>query len=141
MSTIEKGLEGISCVLAKIIRRLASSIGDLLLQLIDKYINGPLCLIEEFLTNLLNKILEPLFAAIKTALDLINAALSIVGGVIGTITNILDFVSGILEFFKCDDEKKCPTQDTINLSGSGSQNGFWGLDPNFKLDINIFKLD
>lgn len=131
MSKIEKGLDGISCAFAKIIRALASTIGNLLLQLIDKYINGPLCLIEDFIDSLLKQILDPIFAAIKSVLDIINSVLGIAENIIGTISNFLDFVTGILNFFKCDDEKKCPT---VNEVWSASLN----VNPNLSKDIKIF---
>lgn len=53
---------------------------------------------------------------------------ALLGGVIGAVTSIadalfnaIDFATGILNFFKCDDDKACPTQNEISRSGDSSE--------------------
>jgi hypothetical protein len=41
---------------------------------------------------------------------------------------MLDFATGILNFFKCDDDKACPTQSEITRAGAGVNNDGGG-DP------------
>lgn len=123
-----KGLNVLSCAFAKIIRGLAKTVGNLLLQMIDKFINGPMCLIENFINNLLKQILGPIEAAIKTVLGIIGGALSAVQNLANSLFNALDFITGILNFFKCDDDKSCPSVQEISLSGAG-QNNPQGGDP------------
>lgn len=118
---LNTSLDGISCAFAKIVRSLFKTIGNLLLQLVDEYINGPLCLIEDFIGKLLNQILQPLFNAIQTALKFINLGISIAENILNNVFNILDFVSGILKFFICDDDKACPVEDQLNLAGFAEQ--------------------
>lgn len=120
LDKLGKGINELSCAFAKIIRGLAKTVGSLLLGLIDKYVNGPMCIVEDFLADLLKTITEPISAAIGA----INAFL---GNVVGSITNLasslfnaIDFVTGILNFFKCDDDKACPTQNEISRSGDAS---------------------
>lgn len=128
LDALGKGTNILSCAFAKIVRGLASTVGNLLLQMIDKFINGPMCLVENFVNNLLNQILGPIQAAIGSALGLINGALSAVQGFAGQLFNMLDFATGILNFFKCDDDKACPSVQEISLSGAG-QNNPQGGDP------------
>jgi hypothetical protein len=114
VTKLNKGINGLSCAFAKITRALFETVGRLLLDLIDEYINGPLCLIENFINDLLNQILGP----IEDAINAINALLgSIVNAVLGPIFNLLDFVSGIVSFFDCSDEKSCPSVDQVSRGG------------------------
>ena len=120
LDKLGKGLNGLSCAFAKIIRGLAKTVGNLLLQMLDKFINGPMCLIENFVNNLLKKILGPIEAAIKSVLDIIGGVLSAIGNLTSSLFNALDFITGILNFFKCDDDKACPSVQEITLGGAGS---------------------
>jgi len=128
LDKLGKGLNGVSCAFAKIIRGLTKSVGNLLLQMLDKFINGPMCLAENFVNNLLNDILGPIESAISSVLGVINGALGQVSGLASSLFNALDFVTGILNFFKCDDDKACPSVQEISLSGAG-QNNPEGGDP------------
>jgi hypothetical protein len=135
IDALGKGTNILSCAFANIVRGLTKMVGDLLLQMIDKFINGPMCLAESIINNLLNQILGPIEAAIGSALALINGFLSAIGGALsaiqgiaGQLFNMLDFMTGILNFFKCDDDKACPSVQEISLSGAG-QNNPQGGDP------------
>jgi len=132
LDKLGKGVNGLSCAFAKIIRGLAKTVGNLLLQMLDKFINGPMCLAENFINNLLNQILGPIEAAISTVVGIINGflsgALSVIENLATSLFNALDFITGILNFFKCDDDKACPSVGEITLSGAG-QNNPQGGDP------------
>jgi hypothetical protein len=121
IDALGKGTNGISCAFGKVTRGLAKMVGNLLLQMLDKFINGPMCLIE-------NQILGPIQAAIGSAIGAINGVLSQVQGLANNLFNALDFATGILNFFKCDDDKACPSVQEISLSGAG-QNNPQGGDP------------
>jgi len=122
LDKLGKGINGLSCAFAKVIRGLAKTVGNLLLQMLDKFINGPMCLAENFINNLLNDILGPIESAISSVLGIINGVLSQAAGLTNSLFNALDFVTGILNFFKCDDDKACPSVQEISLSGSGQSN-------------------
>lgn len=117
---LSKGTNIISCAFAKIVRGLFKTIGNLLLDLINRYINGPLCLIEDFISSLLNNILDPIINAINAALGFITGAIS---NIADSLFNALDFVTGILSFFDCDDDRSCPSEDEINLAGTAGLSG------------------
>ncbi len=122
LDALGKGTNILSCAFAKIVRGLAKTVGNLLLQMLDKFINGPMCLAENFVNNLLNEILGPIQSAISSVLSLIGGALSAVQNLASSLFNALDFITGILNFFKCDDDKACPTVQEISLSGAGQSN-------------------
>jgi hypothetical protein len=125
---LDKGLNGISCAFAKIMRGLAKTIGNLLLQMLDKFVNGPMCFVENFIGNLLKKIMKPIENAIKSAVNKLDDALGRVANLAGSLFNALDFITGFLNFFKCDDDKACPSVQETTLSGAG-QNNPQGGDP------------
>ena len=125
---LNQGTNLLSCVFAKLIRGLAKMVGDLLLGLIDKFINGPMCLAEDFVGGLLNKILDPIQAAITAVNALLGGITGAIAGIAGSLFNMLDFATGILNFFKCDDDKACPTQSEITRAGAGVNNDGGG-DP------------
>jgi hypothetical protein len=129
LDKLGKGINGLSCAFAKIIRGLAKTIGNLLLQMLDKFINGPMCLIENFVNKLLKQILGPIEAAIKSVLGIIGSALSAIQNLTTSLFNALDFITGILNFFKCDDDKACPSVQEISLSGAGQNNPEGGDSP------------
>lgn len=126
LDDLGKGMNAISCAFAKVVRGLSKTVGNLLFQLLDKYINGPMCLAENFVVDLLNSILDPIIDAIGSTISLINGVLSQVQNLANSLLNALDFVTGILNFFECDDDKKCPSFNEISLSGAGQNNNEGG---------------
>jgi hypothetical protein len=122
LDKLKQGTDFIQCAFAKVIGLLFKTIGNLLLQFIDKFINGPLCAIEDFISNLLDQILSPIISAIEFALALISGTIGSIGGVIGGllsgIFNALDFINDLIDFFKCETKPECPVVDSINLAGT-----------------------
>jgi len=116
-----KGINGLSCAFAKIVRGLAKTVGSLLLGLIDKYVNGPMCIVEDFLADLLKGITDPISAAIGAINSFLGSAVGAITNLADSLFNAIDFVTGILNFFKCDDDKACPTQNEISRSGDASE--------------------
>lgn len=120
IDNLSKGTNIISCAFSKIVRGLASTVGNLLMQFIDKYVNGPLCIVEDFISGILDNILDPIINSINAALSLITGAVS---NLANSLFNALDFASGILSFFDCDDDRACPSVDEINLAGVAGLSG------------------
>lgn len=116
-----KGINGLSCAFAKIVRGLAKTVGSLLLGLIDKYVNGPMCIVEDFLADLLRGITDPISSAIGAINSFLGNAVGKITNLADSLFNAIDFVTGILNFFKCDDDKACPTQNEISRSGDASE--------------------
>lgn len=117
---LNNGINGLSCAFAKIIRNLSKIIGNLLLQLIDKYINGPLCFVEDFISGLISKILTPIQNAISFINNILGSAVKGIENIANSLFNILDLANGISNFFKCDDDKSCPIVDQITRGNNGT---------------------
>lgn len=126
-SIVEKGLEKLNCVFQKIGRGLVSLMTDLLSNLLDKTINGPLCATEDLISGFLNKVFgdinKALDAVLKPILAFTKGISGAISSVAGNIFNALDFITGILEFFKCDEEKSCPDYNELNLAGPAVPGG------------------
>jgi hypothetical protein len=125
---LDKGINGLSCAFAKIVRGLAETVGSLLLGLIDKYVNGPMCIVEDFIADVLKSITDPISESINSINSFLGDLVGNVENLEGSLFNAIDFVTGVLNFFKCDDDKACPTQEEISRSGSAPTSGNTG-DP------------
>lgn len=114
---VKRGANTIECVFNKIISKLLEIARQLLLQIIDRYINAPLCAVESFVGSFFATILGEIAAGIQ------NAIAGILGPV-GEIANILflamDVLIGILNFLSCEEDLDCQMIDEWNFF-TGSQ--------------------
>ena len=121
-----KALDTISCVFGKITKALKSQFESLLGNILDKFINAPLCAVENLIGGLIDDILNTVLSAVNAALTPIIALISaITGQALNLVANLftaLDFISGILSFFSCDEEPSCAEYDEITQA-KGSTNG------------------
>lgn len=111
----EKATDTLQCVFNKIISRLLSLVGDFLRDIIDKFVNAPLCAAESFIGNILSNVLGDLSSGISDALGFIDGILGSVGSffgdILGSVFDALDFLTGILNFLSCDEELDCSMGD------------------------------
>lgn len=121
-----KALDTISCVFGKIVSALQNQFQSLLSGILDRFINAPLCAVENLIGGLIDDILNTVLDAVNAALTPVIALISgITGKALNLIMNLfsaLDFVSGILSFFSCDEEPSCAEYDEITQA-KGSTNG------------------
>ena len=114
---VKRGANTIECVFNKIISKLLEIAKQLLLQIIDRYVNAPLCAIESFVGSFFATILGEITSGIQ------NAIAGILGPV-GEIANILflamDILIGILNFLSCEEDLDCQMIDEWNFF-TGSQ--------------------
>jgi hypothetical protein len=126
-SIVEKGLEKLNCIFQKIGRGLTSLMKNLLSNLLDKAVNGPLCATEDLISGFLNNVFGDITKGLDSILNPILAFTKGIGSAIssvaGSVFNALDMVTGILEFFKCDEEKSCPDYNELNLAGPAVPGG------------------
>jgi hypothetical protein len=104
----EKATDTIECVFNKIISKLMKLLKTLLLDIIDKYVNAPLCAIESFVGNFLSNILGDLVSGIT---DAIGGILGPIGDIAGIIFQALDLFVGILNFLSCEEDLDCEILD------------------------------
>lgn len=107
----EKATDTLQCVFNKIIKGLATLIEKLLREIIDKYINAPLCAVEQFLSSILGAILGDITNAIQAALSILNSIFGAVINIVGKALDVLDIVFGVLQFLSCDESPDCSMGD------------------------------
>lgn len=120
-SKVETGLETINCTFQKISRSLSGIFEDLLTDLLDNAVNGPICAAENLISDFLNSgVLSDINSSLDDAISGIQENLK---STAGNVFNALDFMTGILQFFKCDEEKSCPEYNELNLAGPALPGG------------------
>lgn len=123
----------IQCVFNKIISALLGLIKSLLTQLIDRYINAPLCAAESFISNLISSFLGDLTSGIL-------GALSGIAGVTLNVASLLfqafDILIGVLEFLSCDPDLDCQILDEWSFwDGSSLRVESLGAKPGIARDL------
>lgn len=115
----ETATDVIQCVFNKIVRGLVSLIEKLLKDIIDKYINAPLCAVEAFIGNFFASILGDITGAINSALSAINGIIGAVSGIVNQVFDVLNVVSGVLKFLSCEEQVDCTMGDEWSFWGAG----------------------
>jgi hypothetical protein len=92
------------CFIRKIIANLLKMVTDFLLAIVDRFINAPLCAIENIIGALLGKLTGLITSAVNALLAPLNALL----GVFDIAGDIIDFVVNLLSFLSCEENPECP---------------------------------
>lgn len=106
----EKLTDILLCVFQKIIKNLFGLVKSALDQIIDRYVNAPMCAAEAFISNILSKI----FNDISNGINNLIAPLGI-SQIAGTIYSGLSIVIGILNFLTCEEELNCEMTEQWSL--------------------------
>lgn len=94
----------IACLFRKIIKNLLKMIGQFLRAIIDRFINAPLCAIE----NIVGALIGKLTGLINSAISAIMAPLNALLGIVDIAGDIIGFVQDLLSFLSCEEEPECP---------------------------------
>lgn len=94
----------IACLFRKIVSNLIKMVGQFLKQIVDRFINTPLCAVENFVSALLGK----LTGLITSALSIILSPLKTILGAFDIVGNIYGLIENVLSFLSCDDKPQCP---------------------------------
>lgn len=116
-------VQALFCLFNKILDNLESMIRNFLLELIDKFINVPLCAIENLLQSLLGKILGLITSVLSSISSIISSIASLVDQVLSSIIDLL-------ELFTCEEKEPCPDTKQWNILEGGGNNG-GGLNLSF----------
>ena len=108
VENIKKATDTIQCIFDKIISKLAKLVESLLKDIVDKYVNAPLCAAEAFIANFLSSILGDLTSGITSALNFITGVTS---GITDIIFSALDALTGVLKFLSCQEDLDCQILD------------------------------
>jgi hypothetical protein len=127
---INNATNGLSCGFNKIVKGLAKTAGSLLNSLINKFINAPLCVAQNFVGDLLDGIMSQMNGILNSVLGPISSFIGNIAGAVSNVANslfnVLDFATGILNFFRCDDDKACPSVQEVSLQGESVNNNQGG---------------
>jgi len=131
-SNLAKVNEGVTntiqCVFNKIISQLLKIVKDLLQQVVEKYVNAPLCAAESFITSIISTFLGDLTSGISEALGAISGVLL---NVSQTLFRAFDVLIGVLEFLTCQPDLDCQILDewsfwggsNLSLNSPGARSG------------------
>jgi len=101
---VETANDLLACLFRKIINTLFKMVAQFLLQIAERFINAPLCAVENLVAGLLGK----LTGLISSAINAIMAPLNAILGVIDIVGDIIGFITDVLSFLACEETPKCP---------------------------------
>jgi hypothetical protein len=101
---VETANDLIACLFRKIISNLLKMVGKFLLSAVDRFINTPLCAVENFVGSLVGKLAGLITSGVNAILGPVKA---LVGGAFSIADGILNFVIDLLSFLSCDDNPSC----------------------------------
>jgi len=108
---MEKANDSIACLFRKIISNLLKIVTKFLLDAVDRFINTPLCAVENFVGAVLGK----LTGLITSGLNAILAPVKALLGIFNIADSIFGFLIDILTFLSCDEEGECPDVKEWNI--------------------------
>ena len=124
---LTSSLEGLSCGFAKIINGLQKTFEGLLDSILNKFINAPMCAVENIVSSLIDGVLGQITDLIDSVVGPLASFITGLTGkamnLIGSAFNALNMVMGILKFFQCDEEPSCSEYDDIKQSGQPTSGG------------------
>ena len=101
---VETANDLIACLFRKIISNLLKMVGKFLLAAVDRFINTPLCAVENFVGALVGKLAGLITSAVDTILGPVKA---IVGAAFDIADGMLNFVTDLLSFLSCEEKPSC----------------------------------
>lgn len=119
-------VEAIICLFKNMMKAIAGIMEKVMIELVNRYVNVPLCAIENFLKTLLSNV----FGMISSALSgIANILRGIISNVAGFINQVLGFAATILKLFECElNEKDSGVKEWHILDGANTQNAKLTLD-------------
>jgi hypothetical protein len=120
----------IACLFRKIISNLLKMIGKFLLAAVDRFINVPLCAVENMLGGLLGK----LIGLITSALNAILAPIKVLLGAFDIVGDIINFIVDLLSFLSCEEKPDCPQVKEWNIWDGAGSTGLASFDVNSLVD-------
>jgi hypothetical protein len=101
---VETANDLIACLFRKIISNLLKMVGKFLLAAVDRFINTPLCAVENFVGALVGKLAGLITSAVDAILGPVKA---IVGAAFDLAGGILNFITDLLSFLSCEEKPSC----------------------------------
>lgn len=103
-AAVETANDLIACLFRKIISNLLGIVKNFLLQIAERFINAPLCAIENIVGALLGKLTGLISSGIQAIMAPVNAIL----GVVDLAGDIVGFIIDVISFLACEETPACP---------------------------------
>lgn len=103
----EKGANAIECGFNAIISKLFDTVKGLLEDVIEKYINAPMCAVENFIGGVFGSILSEVSGVVQSALDEVTGLIGQVTKFVGDAFSVVETVFGFLKFLTCEEDVDC----------------------------------
>ena len=109
-SIFEKALELLVCAFKKIIDNILNMVINALTQVLNRWINVPLCAAENILSAIIGKLMGLVNGIVNMISGVINGVLGVLGQAIDIVGDVLGFLDALLSIFDlCAPEKpECP---------------------------------
>ena len=104
---VEAANDELSCAFRNIIKNLTGMIGNFLNQIIDRFINTPMCAVENFIGSLLGKISGLIDSAISSVMNPIKGLLAGMGVASSAVDDVMGFATDALSLLSCDEDPRC----------------------------------
>ena len=104
---VDEANSELACAFKNIMKNLTGMVGNFLKQIMDRFINTPMCAVENFVGSLLGKISGLIEGAVNSVMSPIKALLA--GMVVASsgLDDVMGFATDALSFLSCDQDPKC----------------------------------
>ena len=103
----EEANSELACAFKNIMKNLTGMVGNFLKQIMDRFINTPMCAVENFVGSLLGKIGGLIDSAVSSVMAPIKALLAGMGIASSSLDDVMGFANDLLSFLSCDEDPKC----------------------------------
>ena len=103
----EEANSELACAFKNIMKNLTGMVGNFLKQIMDRFINTPMCAVENFVGSLLGKISGLIDSAVSSVMAPIKALLAGMGIASSSLDDVMGFATDLLSFLSCDEDPKC----------------------------------
>ena len=103
----EEANSELACAFKNIMKNLTGMVGNFLNQIMDRFINTPICAVENFVGSLLGKIGGLIDSAVSSVMAPVKALLAGMGIASSSLDDVLGFATDLLSFLSCDEDPKC----------------------------------
>tara|TARA_B100001250_G_scaffold320612_1_gene283532 strand:- start:1114 stop:3408 length:2295 start_codon:yes stop_codon:yes gene_type:complete len=110
----EAANDELACAFKNIMKNLTGMVGNFLNQILDRFINTPMCAIENFVGSLLGKISGLIDGALDVALGPVRGLLAGMGAATSALDEVMGFATNALSFLSCDEDPNCPNVEAWN---------------------------
>lgn len=111
IKSVNSVLDTVFCIFNRITSNLLKIVSKILGEVVNKYVNVPLCAVENIISTVLANIFSYITSLVTNAIQPIK---NILGSVSLLVEDFLNASQTILKLFSCEENSKCPTVKSWN---------------------------